>query len=69
VEGVRTRTCEAPASFASIQSFFVSRVDCAPVPAMTTTFLYPLSSRVFRVKEIACLRSSCDLEFGQTTRC
>lgn len=49
VEGVNISAYAAPASLASIHSFFVSRVLCAPVPAITITFLKPFSSRVLRV--------------------
>lgn len=61
VEGVNTRTCDAPASLASMQSFLVSRVDWAPVPAMTRVLLKPFSSKVFLVRRMASFLSSCDL--------
>lgn len=58
VEGVSTRACVAPAALASWFSFLVSRVVCEPVPAMTSTFWKPFSSRVSRVSLIANVRSS-----------
>ncbi len=41
VEGVKMRAWVAPASFASMLSCLVSRVDWAPVPAMMETCWNP----------------------------
>ena len=38
VEDVKMRAWVAPASFASILNYLVSRVDWAPVPAITVTW-------------------------------
>ena len=58
VDGVSTSAHDAPASAASSHSLIVSFVDCSPVPAITSTCLKPFSSRVCRVRRMACLRSS-----------
>ena len=58
VDGVSTSAYEAPAAAASLHSCIVSDVDCAPVPAITTTDWKLLSSRVCRVVVIASDRSS-----------
>lgn len=58
--GVRTSAWLAPAAFASAQSFFVSFVDCPPVPAITSTFSNPFSFNVSRAERIVSERSSCE---------